>query len=448
MNLRGSTYFAYANWRGFDFPALYEKLLPGFDRQSGAAVVRSRLHSLLAHCRVNVPYYADYLADLPNLDDPATDPLAVLSRLPILTKPLIRNHFDRMLSADLPRRKWHYNTSGGSTGEPVRFVQDRVAYDWSTALRFLTKNLWGCAPGELELRLWGSERDVLEGTDGWRRRLFQSWTNVHYLNAFRMTPERMREVVTWMNSNSPKLIVAYAQAAYELAGFIQREGLTVRPQHALVTSAGTLYPFMRETMARVFGCPVYNQYGSREVSDIAVEVPGISGLWVPPWSVYVEVVDDQDMPVPFGSSGSLVVTCLKNYAMPLIRYRIGDIGSLWLADTPFANQAGQVLQSVQGRSVDAFRTRNGTVIDGEYFTHLMYFRPWVARFQVVQEALDRVVYRVVASASAPPTAELDEIIAKTRLVLGSACVVQFEFVPALPDPDGGKFRYTLSRVMV
>jgi len=380
------------------------------------------------------------------LDEPDFDPFAVLARLPVLTKGLIRANFDRLISDDLGRRRWFFNTSGGSTGEPVRLIQDRETYDISTAIRLLANELWGRRPGEPELRLWGSERDVLAGTERPARRFFNAWTNTQYLNAFRMTPERMRQVLARMNNAPPKLIVAYAQAAFELAGFAEREQLSVRPQHAIATSAGTLYPFMRERIGRVFGCPVYNLYGSREVSDIAFELPRREGLWIPPWSVYVEVLDDSGQPVAPGRSGSLVVTCLKNRAMPLLRYRIGDLGSLWPGESPFADVTGQVLQSVQGRSVDAFRTQTGIVVDGEYFTHLMYYRPWVSRFQVVQEALDRVVYRVVPTAAQPKAQELEEIRNRTRLVLGSACVVSFEFPSDLPDPEGGKYRYTISRV--
>jgi phenylacetate-CoA ligase len=446
MSVRGDSFLHYARLRGYQFPALYSRFKASLGREDGEAVVRTRLTSLLAHCRTSVPYYAQWLKDLPNVDSARFDPFAVLARLPVLTKASIRENLDLLVSTDLAQRRWFFNTSGGSTGEPVRFIQDRETYDVSTAIRLLADHLWGREPGEPELRLWGSERDVLAGTERPLRRFFNAWTNTQYLNSFRMTPERMRDAVTRMNQAPPKLIVAYAQAAFELAGFIERGRLPLRPQQALATSAGTLYPFMRERIARVFGCPVYNLYGSREVSDVALELPGITGLWVPPWSVFVEVLDDMDQPAPLGSAGAIAVTCLKNRAMPLLRYRIGDVGALWPGAGPFANPAGQILQSVQGRSVDAFRTRQGTVVDGEYFTHLMYFRPWVSRFQVVQEELDRVVFRVVPNRAAAPAQEMEEIRAKTRLVLGASCVVSFEFPSELPDPEGGKYRYTISRI--
>jgi phenylacetate-CoA ligase len=305
--------------------------------------------------------------------------------------------------------------------------------------------LLGYEVGQPIVRLWGSERDLEQGTRSPKARFFNWLTATSWLNAFRMSPERMQDFVATLNRIRPRLIVAYAQAAYELARYVERSGLCLVPQPAIVTSAGTLYPFMRETIARVFGGQVYNLYGSREVSDIACEAPGVDGLWVPPWGNWVEIVDDYGNPLPAGEEGNIVVTCLTNYAMPLLRYRIGDRGAL-LPGSAGDGAGHQVLRHVSGRNVDVFRTRDQTMIDGEYFTHLMYFRPWVERFQVVQKSHEELVFRVVRVNGEPPAADLAEITAKSRLVMGPACQVRFEFLRDLPAHPSGKFRYTISEL--
>jgi phenylacetate-CoA ligase len=266
------------------------------------------------------------------------------------------------------------------------------------------------------------------------------------VNAFNLSPQRMREGVATLNRKGPGLVMAYASAAYEFARFVEREKLSLRPQHAVVTSAGTLYPFMREPIARVFGCPVYNLYGSREVSLIGCEIPGVNGLWVPPWSNFVEILDDEGMPVRPGEEGNIVVTCLTNFAMPLIRYRICDRGALMPGVPANGHPPAQVLKHVSGRNVDLFRTRDQKVVDGEYFTHLLYLRPWVAKFQVVQKAHEHIVFKVVRANGAPAQAELDEIAAKSRLVMGTDCRIEFEFPDELPPHPAGKYRYTISEV--
>jgi phenylacetate-CoA ligase len=242
----------------------------------------------------------------------------------------------------------------------------------------------------------------------------------------------------------PKIIVAYAQALYELAGFFEKEAIAVPSVAAAITSAGTLYDFMRERIQRVFGCPVYDRYGSREVGLIAAERPGMEGMWVPPWNTIVEIVDEAGRPVPAGTDGEILVTSLINHAMPLVRYRIGDRGAL----APGAVRGGRSLMRLLGRNVDAFRRRDGTVIDGEYFTHLLYFRDWVEKFQFVQTSYDEVVLRIVPRTrdhrAVQP--ELDEIASHAKAALGGRTTFRVEWVDEIPLASSGKYRYTVSEV--
>ena len=106
---------------------------------------------------------------------------------------------------------------------------------------------------------------------GLRAKVGRWLENCRTLNAFRMTPEDMRRFLKTMDERPARLIIAYAQALYDLAQFAEAESIRVRPQSAATTSAGTLYPYMRKTIQRVFQCPVYNFYGSREVGLVATE---------------------------------------------------------------------------------------------------------------------------------------------------------------------------------
>jgi phenylacetate-CoA ligase len=446
MNWRKTAYLSYASLRGYRFPSLLLARLREYERGIELDTVAHSLSQLLQHCRNGVPYYAELLDEAGVRRIDGEDPRSCLQRLPILTKEIIRKNISRLQSKDLHARKWHHNTSGGSTGEPIQLVQDAEYDDHSAAIGLFYNSLLGCEVGEPVVRLWGSERDLEGGTKSRKARFFNWLTNTTWLNAFLMSPERMVQFVQTLNRLRPRLIVAYAQAAYELARFAERERISVTPQRAVLTSAGTLYPFMRDQIATVFGCEVYNLYGSREVSDIACELPGLEGLWVAPWNNFVEIVDDAGHPVPPGAEGNILVTSLTNYAMPLLRYAIGDRGAL-LPDNTLVEQPGtQVLQRVSGRNVDMFRTRDQTLIDGEYFTHLLYFRPWIRTFQVVQTASERILFKCVRANGGPTRSELEDITAKVRLVMGADCRVDFEFPGHLPPLPSGKYRYTISEV--
>jgi phenylacetate-CoA ligase len=400
------------------------------------------VRTILEHARSHVPYYSRLIPT-----GALRDPLTALSRMPMLDKDVIRKEFVSLHTADLRRRRWFFNTSGGSTGEPVRLVQDLAFEDRVTAITSLYYHLVGYDYGQQLVRLWGSERDILEGGEG-RVAAARAWfANTQTVNAFRMTPSVMIDFIHSLNERPPRLILAYAQALYELATFAEARRLEVAKQRAIMTSAGTLYPFMRERIERVFGCRVFNRYGSREVGDIACEVPGFDGLWVAPWGTYVEVIDDAGNPMPDGEEGELVITLLGNFAMPLIRYRIGDRGALATRRIRRPHpQATQSLESVKGRTVDAFRLEDGTIVDGEYFTHLLYFRDWVRRFQVVQKSFEHIVVRIACDTHPPQDAE-PEISEGIRALMGTRCNVEFEYCREIETPPSGKYRYTISEIL-
>jgi len=441
MNLRGRAYFAFIGLRGSRMPRYYREFLEqdalGPSPETGLA----SLSGLLRHCKERVPHYAELLRGLP---EPEKDPLGVLGRMPILTKRTIRERFELLQSRDLDDRRWIFNTSGGSTGEPARFIQDDDLA-WRTGALALAFCRWaGHEVGETQVELWGDEREVLQGSAGLRNRVTNALKKRIFLNAFHMTPEAMRGFAGVLRSARPRLVLAYAQALYELAGFLESERLEVPPVGTVITSAGTLHGFMRQRIERVFRCPVYDRYGSREVGLIAAERPGVAGLWVAPWNVLVEVVDEEGLPVPDGTDGEILVTSLVNRAMPLLRYRIGDRGALG----PGSVRGGRVLTRLLGRNVDAFRRRDGTLVDGEYFTHMVYFRDWVEKFQFVQRSYGEVVLRIVSAhrdrrALLP---ELDQMAAQTRAALGPGAVLRVEWVDEIPPAASGKYRYTISEL--
>lgn len=443
-NLREAAYFALFAARGQPVGSYYRRMLrevrDGIPPETSARL----LAHMLAHCQDHVPYYADVMTAAGG--SYLADPESYLTRLPILTKDIIRTRFDDLKSDDLPQRAWHFNTSGGSTGEPVRFIQDRGHETRAGAVKLLFPKLVGREVGQPEFRLWGAHRDVARATANLRAQLLCWLSNTKFLDGFVMTPARMRDYIAMLNKARPRLITAYAGAIYELAKFAERDGLPVQPQAAIITSAGMLYPFMREKIETVFQCQVYNRYGSREVGDIACERPGRGGLWVAPWGNYLEIVDGEGRRVPDGGEGDIIITSLTNFAMPLIRYRIGDRGVLAPREGDDRMGAGQVLREITGRDTDMLRGNSGQLIHAGNFMVMLFFRDWIRKYQVIQKITSQVTFRLVCATPGPPQAELDELVARTRQVMGDDCEVVFEFVHDIPASTSGKYRYVISEV--
>jgi phenylacetate-CoA ligase len=423
---------------GSRLPVHYRTFLAQ-DRARDLVDTGTLLGRTLEHAVATVPHYRGAASS----EEIRRGPFAALASFPVLTREVAREQGPQLLSTVGDRSDWVRNTSGGSTGEPVELFQDPEHVALSVAIREVYSTWAGGRLGSPELYIWGSERDLEEGRQSPRARFANRLLQRRLLNAFMLTEEAILSIVRSIQDDPPRFVIAYAQAGYEVARFIDQRGLDLPAQRGLISTAGTLSAFMRSQMEESFGCDVFDRYGSRETGDMAGECEHHRGLHVLPWSCHVEVLDESERPVGPGEEGDIVVTGFTNMAMPLIRYRIGDRARLPAEESvcPCGRET-QMLDALIGRTVDVFLRPDGGMIDGEYFTHLLYFRPWLRQFQVVQTAPERVVYRLAADGEVPP-GDRDEIVTKTRNVLGGGCEVEIEEVDSIQPSPSGKLRYTI-----
>ena len=411
-----------------------------------------RLRLLLTHCLDMVPYYSEALTSSgSSWDSVRQHPFEALHALPVLDKTTIRSRFEDLKSKDLKNRKWKYNTSGGSTGEPVRFVQDTSYTDWSTAAKELFDSWTGYRLGDPKVILWGSERDLRLGSDSRKTRLGRALRNHHWLNTFRMTDADMQNHVRRINAVRPVQILAYAESAYQLAKFIERMSLDVHAPHAVMTSAGMLQPHMREVIERVFRARVFDRYGSREVGDVSCECTEHQGQHVNPMTQFVEILNPKGEPCAPGEVGELAITVLSNMAMPLIRYRIGDLSS-WADQACRCGRNWPLLNAVHGRVNSIIRTSAGA-FDSAALGTLLYFKdsnkttPFgsFSRYQLIQVARDRINLKIHVIDEDLWQSELPIVREKLR-ILGEQVHVDIQLVDRIEESPSGKLIFIWSEL--
>ena len=404
----------------------------------------TKLEKILLYSYNNVPYYTDALDQAKVVVNGKID-LDNFSKMPILTKNIIRECFEDLKCKDLDKRNWYLNTSGGSTGEPVKFIQDNRSWDSGMGISWFFSTFAGKCPGDKEIKLWGSERDILKGSIGFTAKLKNLVFNRILLNSFKMSEEDMMHYVEIINKSEPMLIEAYVQSIYELAKFIKNNKLEAYSPNGIVTSAGTLYTEQQKLIEEVFRTKVYNRYGSREVGGMACACEKDEGLHVNIFCHYIEILDGNMEPCKPGGIGQVYVTTLDNYAMPLIRYQIGDMAVPAKNEQCSCGRGLPLIRKVIGRDVNLFKTKEDTLIDGEYFTHLIYFKDWVKKFQIVQKDFDSIEIRIVLDTEKNET-DIATIAAKIKLVMGHDCKIKFEFVDDIESTKSGKYLYTISEV--
>ncbi len=389
------------------------------------------LQYLLDYSRNHIPYYHGLNAKK-------------ISDFPVLQKRFLREESCRFISDELSQKKWHKNSSGGSTGIPLTFFQDDEFSLWSSVTKqFYHEKFLKIDSRTSNVVIWGSERDLFSGRP-FLTTLQDFWNHSYFFNAFYLNEEILSKCVEFINKKKPVFIRGYASSLYELARFIRRKKTEIWRPRFLYSSAETLHPFMRDEVETVFERKVYNFYGSREVGPIAGECKNGS-LHLFSFQSMIEIVNKDNNSLPINHEGRVLVTTLHNYVMPLIRYEIGDTAILGTECS--CGSSLPVLKKITGRTTDHFLTRNNEIIHGEYFTHLFYFRSWVGAFQVLQEDFDRVsIFIELIPGEKPPREDMQAIDQKIKLVMGKNCQIDWKMVEQIPRTPQGKLLFTRSLI--
>jgi len=404
---------------------------------------RERLSALLQHAVTAVPYYRERVSR------------AELASFPVLKKEDLHAHFAQFMEPSLhaefyaekkPRGySWVEVTSGGTTGKPTTVIHDRDFRDWGRASRLYSQYLCGFPPGVRHWKLWGSMRDINSARDSFPRRAMNWLLGVAPLNAFLMDEARMRRYAAELDGREIRHLMAYVDAAYELARFVEGKGIAVRPLESIMACAGAVTDDYRATLTRVFGGRVHNKYGSRECSDMACECAH-GGFHIFGTGVHLEVVDDAGQPAPAGVTGRILVTLLHNRRFPIIRYEIGDLGALsdgrCACGSPFPR-----LERVEGRISERLTTADGAYLSPTYIRHLVgvvHGPGTVDRFQFVQHAARR--YSLALQVAEPVddaafSALCGKLERDLRAVLGAEAELAIRRVERIAESASGKFRY-------
>jgi phenylacetate-CoA ligase len=406
-------------------------------------IQRSRLLELLSFCSLRNPFYRERFRRV-GLRKKLDFCPEGLTQLPPLTKVDLQECFDRLVSEGVSRERLIENSSGGSTGDPVNLLQDRNFLAESLATAFISDSMQGWDFGARRALLWGSPKDCgrLSST---KARLSAYLNNENWYDSFNMGVREMQRFHEELTRFQPDNILAYASSIYLFARFQNEARLKPNyPLRSIISSAETLTDAMRTEVQECFGVPVYDRYGTREVGTIASECDHHAGLHLHMLDHYVEVVDFETGQRIWDKPGRVLVTLLTNYAMPLIRYDIGDVGILTEDFCPCGRSA-LLVKKLLGRSSDFVVSPSGRLIHGEYFTHAFYGHRGIRQFQFVQETATLYLVRVVKSPDFHPPS-LEAVKRDMELVLGQNAEIRFEFVENIPAAPSGKWRFTISNI--
>ncbi len=406
-----------------------------------------RLRQLVRDAYDNVPYYRRVF------DERALKPgdiqcSADLARLPILNKHIIHHNFDDLLARNLPVKKRLPAATSGSTGEPLMFystIDDR--HNWGSAASQRAYRWAGYEIGEKCITVW-RRYSYPSAMETLRQASMRFLERIMLFDIADFSTETLPFFARKLEDFQPKFIRGYPSAIYLLARFFKKERKPTPGLKAIITSAEQLFDYQRDLLQEVFHCETFSHYGAWELPAIASECPEHSGYHIAAENVIVEVIDNEGKLLPAGEEGRIIATNLHNYAMPFIRYDIGDIGALSDQACP-CGRGLPLLAKLSGRTADNLSTRSGRVIPGTALPRKFFAFLGVEQWQTVQESYEQVKVKLVLDQEYSQEHRdkiTREVISRYKPILGEEIDVAVEFVDEIPLTRAGKRRVVISNI--
>jgi phenylacetate-CoA ligase len=355
------------------------------------------------------------------------DPEGVLEALSPVGKQELQSAGTRVLSGGSIRPDWLSSSSSGSKGEPFRVYYEARAW---ARLKHLVKLRARYACGMRltdRVALLGAEptQGTQPGPRGRRR--------VARINLLQPASAIAKELVEF----APDVVYGLPSALLEVAAALRDRSQRL-PVRLMFTSGELLQQTVRHELARAFSARVFDVYGSSETKEIAWECPAGS-MHVNADVLRIEIVDDAGRVVPFGVEGQIVATLLVNHAMPLLRYRIGDRGSL-LPDPCPCGRSLPRFGVVTGRQLDVLVLSGGQRVSPYTLTCALEKVADLLRYQVTQLDPVKVRVRAIVGSQCDRGQVADRVQSTLRAHVATFLETEVEFVDRLPTGPRAKFR--------
>jgi len=348
--------------------------------ESSLAKIQSEnLQKILLHTAKTVPFYQRYFAEYPALHpDQLTD-------FPILTKELLRSQQEALVSDKYDVKTLHKNYSSGSSGvQSFSYVEKKYRY----YIQGLQGHwfLWsGYRFGDPVMQFGISPNRVFP------KNIKDLLYNVSYQNSFSLSEADLEKAYYTLVRKKIKYIIGYPSAIHTLAKWMIRHHKT-HALNAIVSLGDKLFEHFKTDFNIVFHQPkVVDTYGCAEGLMMGCSLDHPYYYEMSP-HVFIEIVDADGNPVKDGELGSVLVTSLTNFAMPMIRYKLGDL-AIRLPKEKYPKQRKfqyPLLEKIVGRETDVVLTTNGKTMVVHSFTGIVEYFPEIKQYQIIQRQKEEI----------------------------------------------------------
>ena len=336
----------------------------------------NQLNKLLNHSYETVPYYTKVFKDL-NLTPDDINSIKDLSKLPILTKDIIRDNWDDLQSTKSYTEKVYNFSTSGSTGNPLTFLGNDDVYKREAAfiLRayrshganlYDTKSIW------LRRYVPGKNEPLYKYDDELKRM---------YLSAYHLSKDNIEDYVSMINSYNSEVLVAYPSSIYILALLMENNNLKLKNIKYIHTASEKMLPRWSNKVEEVLGIKPKSHYGMVEKVSMFFQCDHSDMYHESLEYGVTEIVDNY-----------VVGTGFLNYTMPFIRYKTNDVATKNTKNKKCKCGRGLPLsvKDFDGRSDDILITKDGRYIPAVNFYTMMYKLNNIDMFQIIQRKRNKI----------------------------------------------------------
>jgi phenylacetate-CoA ligase len=398
------------------------------------------ISKLLLHARQTTEFYRDRF----DFDSTSAD---VIERqwpaIPILTRAEAVANRERLISRCVPREAGatHSGETSGSTGYPFPYLRSEIAVAAAQALNERMMCWWKIDGRKPLARISFDRRQIAAPPDG---AALSGWHSAHPATKHYVlsTAADVEMQLHWLAARKPRYLASYASLLKELALACRRSGIRLR--FDLLLSFGTVVDQETRDLCRAaFRAEIADTYGTEEAGHFASQCPQCGEYHISDETVRVEILRADGSPAGPGEIGRVVATSFYNYAMPLIRYELGDLAEAG-SQQARCRRGLASLRSILGRYRNVFRFRDGRVVSPSVVRFGLRQLP-LRQVQVIQPDVDRIEIRFVSDGTDRPI-DLAALTERVRTALRQPVEVILRKVDAIERSPSGKFEDCISLV--
>lgn len=339
---------------------------------------REKLTEILINASQSSPYFKELI------NSEFSNPFEELKKLPILTKDIIRKNTSQILTQN--KAGLIKNSTSGSTGVQTEIFINKLE---QSLIRAIQTHWWEWAGFKIGYPML---QTGLATSRSIEKKLKDYFFRTKYQFAFGLNETNTKSSFLWAKNKRP-FLGGYASSLYVLSQLAEEKNLKMK---SAISWGDKLFDHYKRKIEAVFNCKIYETYGTGEGLMIASQMD-LEYMYIMDPFVIIEIVDEFGNEVEDGQIGSILVTSLIHKAMPLIRYKPGDLAiKLPLNQYPKGRKlALSLLQKVIGRETDIVYSPNGTQLIVHSFTGVFEYFPEIKQFQVVQQRKSELLIRYI-----------------------------------------------------